>query len=188
MRLIDGKKMKTKSIIGILLGIVGMYLLVSQNEMVMQEGSVLGMFMILTCVLSWSYASVFVAKADLPSNFFVSTGYQMLIAGFLLILSSLLLGETWISPLAWTQPVQISMILLIVFGIVAFTAFNYLLKTVSTEKVTTSAYVNPIIALILGWYVLDERLSLQSIIAAAILLTGVYFITSRNKITTPPEI
>jgi len=75
-----------------------------------------------------------------------------------------------------------SMLLLIIFGsIVAFTSFNFLLKKVSPEKVATSAYVNPIIALILGWYVLDERLSLQSIIAAAILLLGVYFINSKKN-------
>jgi drug/metabolite transporter (DMT)-like permease len=75
------------------------------------------------------------------------------------------------------------MILLIVFGsIVAFTAFNYLLKVVSTEKVSTSAYVNPVIALLLGWYILDEHISFQSIIAAIILLTGVYFINSKKKL------
>lgn len=183
MRLIDGKKIHSKSIIGIILGIIGMYLLVSQKSLITNEESLLGMFMILTCVLSWSYASVFVSKADLPSNFFVSTGYQMLIAGFLLGLTSLFFNETWVSPVDWSKPVQWSLILLIVFGgIVAFTAFNYLLKNVSTEKVATSAYVNPVIAIVLGWYILDESLSFQTIIAAAILLTGVYFITSKRKI------
>ena len=73
------------------------------------------------------------------------------------------------------------MLLLIIFGsIVAFTSFNYLLKVVSTEKVATSAYVNPVIALFLGWYILDEHLSLQSIVAAIIILTGVYFINSKK--------
>ena len=183
MRFIDGKRMQKKSIIGISLGLLGMFLLVSQQELTAKEGSVFGIFMILTCVLSWSYGSVFVSKADLPSNYFVSTGYQMLAAGFILVTSSLLLGEVWISPLAWSTPTQWSVFLLILFGsIAAFTAFNYLLKKVSPEKVATSAYVNPVVALLLGWYILDERLSLQSIIASAILLTGVYFITSRKRI------
>ncbi|WP_142786161.1 EamA family transporter [Changchengzhania lutea] len=182
MRLIDGKKIQQKSIIGIILGVVGMYLLVSQKELVSDEGSLLGMFMILTCVLSWSYASVFVSKADLPANFLVSTGYQMISAGLLLAITSLFLGEDWISPLQWSASVQWSLGLLIIFGsIVAFTAFNYLLKTVSTEKVSTSAYVNPVIAIFLGWFILDEQLNVQTIIAAAVLLTGVYFITSKKK-------
>jgi drug/metabolite transporter (DMT)-like permease len=75
------------------------------------------------------------------------------------------------------------MFLLIIFGsIVAFTSFNYLLKVVSPEKVATSTYVNPIIALLLGWYLLDEQITMQSIIAAIILFTGVYFINTKKKL------
>ena len=182
MRLIDRKPMQKKSIIGVLLGLIGMYLLVSQQEITSSEGTVLGVFMIFTCVFSWSYGSVFVSKADLPKNFFVSTGYQMLIAGFMLLIGSITFKETWVSPLNWSTEVQLSMLFLVSFGgIAVFTAFNYLLKNVSTEKVATSAYVNPIIAMLLGWYVLDERLSLQSIIASVVLLTGVYFINSRKR-------
>ncbi|MDB9755267.1 EamA family transporter [Winogradskyella sp.] len=182
MRLMDKKRMRPKSLIGVALGILGMYLLVSQKELVTNEETLLGIFMIITCVLSWSYGSVFVAKADVPKNYFVSTGYQMLIASIMLAGASLWLGETWSSPLGWSPKVQLAMLALITFGsIVAFTAFNFLLKQVSTEKVATSAYVNPIVAMLLGWYVLDETLSTQSIIAAVVLLTGVYFITTRNK-------
>ena len=182
MRLMDNKKMKPKSLIGVGLGLVGMYLLVSQQDLVANEGALLGIFMIFTCVLGWSYASVFVSKADMPENYFVATGYQMAIGSIMLLCASLLTKEEWISPLEWSKDVKIAMFLLITFGsIVAFTAFNFLLKQVSTEKVATSAYVNPIVAMLLGWYVLDETLSTQSIVAAVVLLTGVYFITSRKR-------
>ena len=182
LRLIDRRPMKKKSIIGITFGMFGMYLLVSQVELRTSEGSLLGIFMILTCVLSWSYGSVFVSKADLPKSFMVSTGYQMLAASFILFIVSISLNEQWSSPLTWSTNVQISMLILIVFGgIFAFTAFNYLLKVVSPEKVSTSAYVNPVIALFMGWYFLDEVLSTQSVIASIVLLTGVYFITSRKR-------
>ncbi|AUC15008.1 EamA family transporter [Tenacibaculum sp. SZ-18] len=184
LRLIDGKKMQRKSIIGVCLGIFGMYLLVSQKEIVTSDGMVIGIFMILSCVLSWSYGSVFVSKADLPKNFFVSTGYQMTIASILQILFSQIFNENIPVFNEISYKVQVSMILLIIFGsIVAFTAFNYLLKVISPEKVSTSAYVNPVIALLLGWYFLDEKLTNQSIIASIILLTGVYFITSRKRVT-----
>lgn len=183
MRLIDRKPMKRKSIIGIALGMFGMYLLVSQKELTTSENSLLGIFMILTCVLSWSYGSVFVSKAQLPKSFMVSTGYQMLFAGTILCFASVSFQETWISPLHWSPKVLASMGLLILFGgIIAFTAFNYLLKVVSTEKVSTSAYVNPVIALFMGWFFLDESLTTQSIISSIILLTGVYFITTVKKI------
>lgn len=183
LRLIDRKPMKRKSIIGISMGMFGMYLLVSQQEFTTSENSLLGIFMILTCVLSWSYGSVFVSKAVLPKSFMVSTGYQMLFAGAVLCFSSLSLQEEWISPFDWSPKVLGSLSFLIIFGgIFAFTSFNYLLKNVDTEKVSTSAYVNPVIALLLGWFFLDETLTAQSIIASIILLTGVYFITTVKKI------
>lgn len=183
MRLLDGKKIKVMSIIGVLLGVIGIYLLVSQKEIISQEGSTLGIIMIFTCILSWSFASMFVAKAELPKNFFINAGYQMLAGGILLGVASFLFGEEWTSPLIWSGSVQISMILLIIFGsIAAFTAFNYLLKYVSPEKVATSTYVNPVIALVLGHYILDEQISVQSIIATAILFTGVYFINTKRII------
>lgn len=183
LRLIDRRPMKRKSIIGIAFGMFGMYLLVSQQELTTSENSLLGIFMILTCVLSWSYGSVFVSKAQLPKSFMVSTGYQMLFAGGILCFASLSFQEQWISPFEWSSKVLASIIMLIIFGgIIAFTSFNYLLKVVSTEKVSTSAYVNPVIALFMGWFFLDEKLSMQSIIASIILLTGVYFITTIKKI------
>ncbi len=182
MRLIDKKRMRLQSIFGVVLGIVGMYLLVSQRELITDEDTIQGILMIFVCVIGWSYASVFVSKADLPKNHLVSTGYQMGIACVMLAGISYGIGEEWTSPLDWSSDVQWSMLLLIILGsLVAFTAFNYLLKQVSTEKVATASYVNPVVALFLGWWVLDEQLTIQSLIAAGILLVGVYFITSRKK-------
>ncbi|GHC51372.1 EamA family transporter [Ulvibacter litoralis] len=183
MRFLQGKKIKAMSIIGVVLGIIGIYLLVSQKQLISKENSVLGIVMIFLCMVSWAYSSLFVAKASLPTNYFVNTGYQMFLGGIMLFILSLLFGETWTLPTTWSSPVQLSMLLLIVFGsIVAFTAFNYLLKVVSPEKVATSTYVNPIIALTLGWYFLDEEITTQSMVAAAVLLTGVYFINTTKKI------
>lgn len=183
MRVLQGKKIQTMSLVGVALGIVGIYLLVSQQQIITKEGSILGMVVILISMSSWAYSSLFVAKSNLPKNFFINTGYQMICGGIMLAITSLAFGETWISPTEWHTEVQISMVLLIVFGgIVAFTAFNFLLKSVSPEKVATSTYVNPIVALFLGWYFLEEQITTQSIIAAGILLTGVYFINTKKKL------
>ena len=101
----------------------------------------------------------------------------------MLFVASLCLKEQWSLPIDWSSDVQWSMVLLIIFGgIVAFTSFNYLLKVVSPEKVATSTYVNPIVALALGWYFLNEQITTQSIIAAVILLTGVYFINTKKEL------
>ncbi len=183
MRILQAKKIRPMSIVGVVLGMLGIYLLVSQQHILMNENSALSIGLIFLCMISWSYASLFVGKADLPSNFFVNTGYQMITGGFMLFLVSLALGEKWTSPTQWGEQVIWSMLILIIFGsIVAFTAFNFLLKTVSPEKVATCTYVNPIIALMLGWYLLNEKITTQSIVAAVILLTGVYFINSKKKI------
>lgn len=184
MLIFQGKKIQPMSIIGVILGVIGIYLLISQKEILNQENSVLGMVMIFFCMLSWGYGSLFVGKADLPKNYFVNTGYQMFTGGIMLFFASLLFQEPWSSPLNWNSNVQLSMVLLIIFGsIVAFTSFNYLLRVVSPEKVATSTYVNPIIALALGWYFLDEQITTQSIVAAVVLLTGVYFINTKKKLT-----
>ncbi|WP_282122383.1 EamA family transporter [Algibacter mikhailovii] len=183
MRIIQGKKISPMSYIGVILGFTGIFLLVSQKEIISQEGQIIGMLTIFACMISWAYASIFVGKADLPKNHFVNTGYQMFSGSIMLAIISLWLKEEWSLPGTWEKDVQWSMLALIIFGsIIAFTAFNYLLKMVSPEKVATSTYVNPIIALLLGWWILDERITLQSIIAAVILLTGVYFINTRRQL------
>lgn len=187
MRILQGKKIKLMSLIGVGLGILGITLLVTQQQIVTQEGSIVGMIMIFACMLSWAFGSLFVGKAEFPKNFFVNTGYQMFTGGITLAIASLAFGEAWLAPNKWSMQVQWSMVLLIIFGsIVAFTSFNYLLKSVSPDKVATSTYVNPLIALFLGWYFLDEEITSQSLIAAAVLLTGVYFInTAKTTVTLP---
>nr|WP_299068232.1 EamA family transporter [uncultured Allomuricauda sp.] len=183
MRILQGKRIQPMSVIGVVLGVIGIYLLVSQKQIITKEGTVLGMVMIFFCMLSWGYGSLFVSKADLPTNYFVNTGYQMFTGGIMLAIMSLGLGEDWSSPLVWTGKVQVVMILLVIFGsILAFTSFNYLLKSVSPEKVATSTYVNPIVALILGWYFLNEQITTQSVVAATVLLTGVYFINTKKTL------
>ncbi|NNC60951.1 MAG: EamA family transporter, partial [Eudoraea sp.] len=98
-------------------------------------------------------------------------------------LMSLAFGETWSNPLNWQPSTHWAMVLLVIFGsIVAFTSFNFLLKNVSPEKVATNTYVNPIVAMILGAYFLQEPITTQSVIAALILLTGVYFINTKKKL------
>lgn len=182
LRIYHNQKIQLKSIIGITLGVIGMTILVTQNQLTFKEGSITGIVMILTCVLSWSIGSVFVSKASLPQNFFITTGYQMLAAGIMLAIASFAFGENWSSPFSWSTKVQWMMACLVIFGgIAAFTSFNYLLKNVSPEKVATSGYINPIIALLLGWYFLNETITQQTVIAAVLLLLGVYFINSRKR-------
>lgn len=181
--IIDGKKILPMSMVGAALGMLGIYLLISQSRVITNENFYLGITMIFACLISWSFGSLFVGRSNLPTNHFVNTAYQMFTAGIMLGIGSYLFNEDWSSPVIWSVRTQISMILLVIFGsIVAFTSFNYLLKVVSPEKVATSTYVNPVIAMLLGWYFLNEQITNQSMIAASILLTGVYFINTKKKL------
>lgn len=182
MFVLQGKKIQLMSLFGVILGIIGVTLLISQDAIVTNENTVLGIVMIFSAMLCWAYASLYVKKADLPKNYFVSTGYQMFTGGIILAIMSLAFNEPWSLPTRWQFKTQWVVVLLIIFGsIIAFTAFNYLLKHVSPEKVQTNTYVNPIIALFLGWFFLDEVITLQSKIAAIVLLAGVYFINTKKK-------
>ncbi len=183
MLFVQKRRLKKMTIWGVILGLCGMILLISQRELAVEPNFWLGVGLAVTAIFSWSCGSLMVAQVDTPKNHFVSTAYQMTAAGVILIVASLVIGEEWSSPFAWEHRTQIAMICLVIFGsIAAFSAFNYLLKNVETEKVTTSAYVNPVIALFLGWYFLGEKITAQSAVAAAILITGVYFInTGRSK-------
>ena len=77
MRIHQGKKIKLMSIIGVVLGIIGIYLLIGQQEVLAKENATIGIVLIIACMISWAYGSLFVGKAELPKNYFVNTGYQM---------------------------------------------------------------------------------------------------------------
>lgn len=183
MWILQGKKIQPMSLVGVFLGIIGIYLLINQDIVIEQENAWLGIILIFLAMLAWGYGSLFVQGADFPSNYFVNTGYQMFTGGIMLVIISLAFGEPWSNPLNWQPVTHWAMLLLVLFGsIVAFTSFNYLLKNVSPEKVSTNTYVNPIVAMILGAYFLNEPITTQSVIAAMILLTGVYFINTKKKL------
>lgn len=177
---IDKKRPATQSFGGIFLGMFGMYLLVSQKELIAHPEQWKGIFAIFVCMIAWGFGSIFVSKSDMPKPQMANNAIQMMSGGTALFFFSLFLE----SPLDFDfQAVPLNAWLalsyLIVFGaVVAFSAFNYLLTKVSPEKVATSTYVNPIIALTLGWYFRDELVTTQSIVAVAVMFTGVFFINS----------
>jgi len=183
MWILQGKKIQPMSLVGVVLGIIGIYLLINQDIVIEQENAWLGIGLIFLAMLAWAYGSLFVKGADFPKNYFVNTGYQMFTGGLMLGVISFAFGESWSNPITWQPATHWAMLLLVLFGsIVAFTSFNFLLKHVSPEKVATNTYVNPIVAMILGAYFLNEPITTQSIIAACILLTGVYFINTGKKL------
>ena len=181
----DNKPILFKSLMGVLLGMVGIYLLVSQGEVNAGPDKWWGIGAVFVALICWGYGSIFVTKADFPKNSFMKSGYQMLFGGGMMLMLSFIFREDMSGLVTISTKAIYSMIYLIIFGsIIAFTSFNYLLLTVSPEKVATSTYINPIVAMFLGWWVLGEVITSQAMVAAGVLLMGVYFINSTKSVSS----
>lgn len=181
LRIIRFQKIKLRSLFGTFLGILGIVLL-TYSQGLEAAISWKGIGLVMISLLSWGYGSIFVGKASLPKNQFVNSAYQMILGGVMLIILSVCIKEPIVNPLSLDAKAFWSMAFLIIFGsIVAFTSFNYLLQKVSPEKVATGTYINPIVALILGYLVLNETIAPIGIVASVLLLAGVYFINSAKS-------
>lgn len=130
--------------------------------------------------VSWSIASVLTRKLPLPTSKVMSSGTQMLVGGVLLSLVSATLGEfrnfhlSTVSRAAW-----FSLLYLIVAGsIIGFTAYVWLIHHESPTKVGTYAYVNPVVAVLLGYFLAGEALGLRTIIGTLLVLVSVILITT----------
>ena len=178
MWLILHKRPSRMALIGCLLGVLGMYLLVSQKSIITDENTVYGMSLILISLFAWAFGSIYIAKLDMPTSKGLSSSLQMFAAGLVLMTASAIAGEDYaemVNLMNW--PSLLSYTVLIIFGsIVAYSAFNYLLIRSTPDKVATTTYVHPVVALLLGWAFNHEHISSQSLVAAATLLLGVFFI------------
>lgn len=133
--------------------------------------------------LSWAAGSLYTARVKGSASPLLAIGMQMLAGGALLLVVSGALGE-WAtfemgsvssrSMLAWGY--------LLVFGsLVGFTAYSWLLKNVTPERASTYAYVNPVVAVLLGWAVAGERVTLRTLVAAAVIIGSVIITISGMK-------
>ena len=177
-----GQKPRKRSWIGISIGFVGMGLLVMQDQFLTDDMTLVGIGVILFCIIAWGYATLYVGDKDLPESKLLTSAIQMLSGGVILFFISLVAGE-WqafeiqnVGNRAWG-----GLTFAIICGsLISFSAFNYLLVKVSPEKVATSTYINPIVAMLVGWYFNNEELSSQSLVAALLMLFGVFFIVSKK--------
>ena len=174
----SGKRPASQIFMGVALGIIGIYLLVSQNEIVAHRDQWMAILVLVLCLIAWGIGSIFISKADMPKSFLVNTFIQFTAGASLTFVFSLFSENiAEIDFMSIERTIYFYLIYLSIFGsVIAFLAFTYLLRNVSPDKVSTSTYVNPVIAVLLGWWFRDELLTTQTIIAAAIMLTGVFLI------------
>jgi len=179
----DKRKPSSQVFFGVALGIIGIYLLVSQNGILADPDQWFAILAIVGCLFSWGIGSIFISKADMPKSFLVNTFIQFTSGSlFTLIMSFMFDDLSNVNLFNLSEFTYYAMLYLAIFGsVLAFLSFTFLLKNVTPDKVSTATYVNPIIALLLGWWFRDELVTIQSLVAALIMLTGVVLINFKLK-------
>lgn len=168
--------------IGLLLGLSGVFIMFGKDLQHWMHGSyLLGVFALMGAVIAWSLGSIYSKYKKISVHPMMGASIQMLIAGTLQILLGLILGEQ--NNLQLTQNGLLSIAYLVVFGsIFGYASYIYAIQHLPLSLVSTYAYINPIIALILGWYILNEELSINILFAAALIFSGVMMVKKGNYI------
>jgi len=177
-----GKRPSAAVIAGVALGLAGLYLLVNPGGD-REQGSLFVEGVLVLAALSWAIGSLYSRNAPQPEVHFLGTGMEMVVAGAVLIVAGLVAGEAGaFSFAAASAKSWMAMLYLITFGsIIAYTAYVWLLSTVSPTLVSTYAFVNPVVAVFLGWAFASEPLNARMIAAAAIIVGAVALITMGGK-------
>ena len=176
----QGLRPRPGELIGLMLGFAGVAILVSPAGLL---GGGLGInpldaVVVLFAAVSWALGSIYSRHAPAHQSAFLMTGMKMLTGGFLLLLAGTTAGE-WsrldvgaISAKSW-----FALAYLIVFGaLIAFTAYIWLLKNTTLARASTYAYVNPIVAVLLGWSLASEPMNSRVIAAVAVIVAGVVIV------------
>lgn len=177
-----GEKPTMRAIIGLVLGFSGVALMIGPGELSRQVGQLhpLGLIALPTAALLWSIGSVYAKSADLPKSSLMTTAVEMLIGSAGLFVLGAMQGE-WarfsvanVHSASWIGLVYLA----IVGSLGGFVAYAYLLQNAPISLVSTYAYVNPVIAILLGAAVAQEALDGRTILAAAVILGAVILITT----------
>lgn len=180
--LLFGAQRPTRRVaLGLFGGLLGVGLLAGPGNLFGgQSFSTLGIIALLIATLTWSIGSLYARRAPLPRVPLMATGLEMLAGGFWLGLAGTLTGE-WsaLDVGAISLKSILALVYLAVFGsLLGFTAYVWLLRHTTPARATSYAYVNPVVALALGWALAGEEVGARTVIAAAIIIGSVALITS----------
>lgn len=174
LRALDGDRVPRASVGAVALGFVGVALLLKPGEQSGDAG-LLGLVAIVGAALMWAAGSFTSPKLSLGREPLESTAWQMLLGGMVIAAVGLVAGEAGdVDFGAFSTDSVLAFAYLVVFGsLLAFTAYAWLLQNAPLSKVSTYAYVNPVVAILLGWLVLSETITAVTVIGAAIIVVSV---------------
>ena len=186
------KRPNAKVLFGVLMGLAGVALLVGgglNNGRPISAPALAGAIVVLLAALAWASGSVYASRRPIKVSTSLASGMQMIAGGSLLLVLALVTGDfkrlnlgaaSWVSLGAFAY--------LLIFGsLVGFTAYSWLLRNVTTARAATYAYVNPVVAVFLGWLLAHEPLTLRMLLAAAVIVSSVVLITTYGSDHTQPS-
>jgi len=176
-RVVYGQPIVPRVLAGLVLGLGGVALLIGRVETGGAEP--IGALVLLGASLAWASGSLYARTAPLPRRPMVGTAMQMLAGSGWLLLASVLAGEPGRLTAAMFTPQAVGALvyLTLVGSLIGFTAYIWLLGVAPISLVSTYAYVNPVVAVLLGWALGGEALTLRMLIAATVIIGGVALIT-----------
>lgn len=174
--------------VGLVLGFVGIAVLAGPGEWAGGAVDPLGAAALVLASITWSAGAIYSRAAPLPGVRLQSAAMQMIAGSALLFVASAITGEfgsvdvsafTWKSVAAWVY--------LIVFGsLIGFSAYTWLLQVSTPARVSTTSYVNPVVAVILGWLIAGEAVTPRVAVAAVVIIAGVIAMIARPRRPAPP--
>ncbi|MCC6501101.1 MAG: EamA family transporter [Anaerolineales bacterium] len=185
-----GVKPTALSLIGLAVGFIGIYLLVGPSELTGGlHFDTIGTIAVIVASFLWSLGSIYSRSADVPKSALMTTGAEMLAGSVPIFLVSLALGEWRTFNLAQVSTQSwLGLIYLITFGsMIGFVAYIWLLQNAPLSLVATYAYVNPLVAVLLGAWLANEALTPRVLAAAGIIVGSVVFINWARQVKVKTE-
>jgi len=171
-----GPKLNATILTGLVMGLTGVCLIFGEDIKYLSDpDNLIGVFALLGAVFFWSLGSLYSKYVKVDVHPLMGASVQMLVAGIFLSMIGISIGE--LPRLSFEINGLLSLAYLIVFGsFVGYASYIYALAKLPLSLVSTFAYINPVIALFLGWIILDEKLNFQIAIAAAVIIAGVFIV------------
>ena len=184
-------KLNKHILLGIIAGSIGLVILIYPSFEAMlvgdqtnaaNENNFLGISILLIAAISWAIGSLYSHKADLPNNILISTGMMLFVGGLFLLGIGMIIEFNTLDVSKFSTSSILSLIYLIIIGTTGWLGFFWILRNTTATLANTFAYVSPVIAVFLGWIILDENINLRIIVATIVIIVGVILIVNKNKL------
>jgi drug/metabolite transporter (DMT)-like permease len=177
----SGPKINLTIITGLLLGLIGVTLIFGDDlSILLDPNQLLGVLCILGAVISWSFGSVYSKYRKVKTHPLMSAAIQMFVAGLAQTITGLSLGE--VAEISINQDGLLALIYLTaIASIFGYGSYIYAIEHLPLSLVSSYAYVNPVIAVFLGWMILNEKLNFFIVLGTVIIITGVIIVKKGNE-------